>query len=70
MFFIIKKLYINFLIILKYKFSFNIIMTVVLKFGGSSITKQGFDVIYEQIQKYGNKKVIIVLSVTDIIVFL
>ena len=37
-------------------------MSIVLKFGGSSISKNGFDVIIREINKNKNRKVIIVLS--------
>jgi len=37
-------------------------MSIVLKFGGSSISKHGFDTIIKRVKKYNNKKVVIVLS--------
>ena len=37
-------------------------MSVVLKFGGSSITKIGFHVIVNEIKKNSSKKIVIVLS--------
>jgi len=37
-------------------------MSIVLKFGGTSISRQGFEVIISEIQKNKNKKIVVVLS--------